>query len=136
MDLAKNKPEFYNILSEIQPTLPTIEKCIANEGYASFEQYMNDPADLPDELLCKATWTAVRPMKLMLKERPDFNEVKEAMMVHQVHLPGNELLKIRQVEVLEDCCTDVIQKQLDEGWKIIAVCPQSSRRPDYILGKM
>jgi hypothetical protein len=37
---------------------------------------------------------------------------------------------------LDDACTDDVQRHLDEGWKILAVCPPNSqRRPDYILGR-
>lgn len=54
----------------------------------------------------------------------------------QVHLPGIGLLAINDVKLLEDCCTDALQKHLEDGWRIIAACPQTNqRRPDYILGK-
>ena len=42
---------------------------------------------------------------------------------------------IKRVKVLENCCTDVLQKYLDKGWRIVAVCPQEEmRRPDYVIG--
>lgn len=53
----------------------------------------------------------------------------------QVPIPGLGLLAIRQTCVLEDACTDKLQDKLDEGWSILAVCPQEARRPDYILGR-
>lgn len=53
-----------------------------------------------------------------------------------VHVPGLGLLLIEEVEVHEDACTESLQKKLDEGWRIIACCPQpDQRRPDYILGR-
>lgn len=53
-----------------------------------------------------------------------------------VHISGNSLLEIDDVELLDDCCTDFLKERLDKGWRIIAVCPQpDQRRPDYIIGK-
>jgi hypothetical protein len=54
----------------------------------------------------------------------------------QVHVPNFSLLSFNQVEVQEDCCTDHLQLRLDQGWRIIAVCPPlDERRPTYILGR-
>jgi len=53
----------------------------------------------------------------------------------KVSVPGNGLLNLKRVKVVLDCCTEVLQRNLDEGWCIIAACPQpDQRRPDYILG--
>lgn len=64
-------------------------------------------------------------------------EVSAPPTIHiQVAIPDLALLSIREVRVLEDACTDELQDRLDNGWRIIAVCPPNSqRRPDYILGK-
>jgi len=36
----------------------------------------------------------------------------------------------------ENCCTDALQTELNNGWRIIAVCVQpNQRRPDYVLGR-
>jgi len=52
-----------------------------------------------------------------------------------VHISGNELMRIRRVEVFNDFCTESLQDKLDEGWQIVAVCVQpNQRRPDYVLG--
>lgn len=54
----------------------------------------------------------------------------------EVHIPGNALTVYNKTQLLEDCCTDHLQEELDQGWRIIAVCPQpDQRRPDYILGR-
>lgn len=54
----------------------------------------------------------------------------------QVVVPDIGLLAIRQVEVLDDRCTEDLDKWLEKGWRILAVCPQpDQRRPDYILGR-
>lgn len=53
-----------------------------------------------------------------------------------VHVPGLGLMLVDQVTVLVDICTDELQSNLDDGWRILAVCPQpNTRRPDYILGR-
>lgn len=53
-----------------------------------------------------------------------------------VHLAGNALSLYNELMLAEDCCTDELQHRLDEGWRIIAACPQPQRRPDYILGRI
>lgn len=58
-----------------------------------------------------------------------------AEIVH-IHLPNYALSAFTKVILLEDCCTDILQTHLDEGWRIIAICPPlNKRRPDYILAK-
>lgn len=53
-----------------------------------------------------------------------------------VQVPHIGLLAIDEVEVEEDCCTDKLQTRLDQGWRILCVCPpNAARRPDYILGR-
>ena len=56
--------------------------------------------------------------------------------VVNVMVPGNTLSTFDEVAVWEDCCTDSLQRQLRDGWRILAICPQpDQRRPDYILGR-
>lgn len=50
-------------------------------------------------------------------------------------VPGAQLLTINRLMLKEDCCTDELQRHLSDGWRLLAVCPQESRRPDYVLGK-
>lgn len=54
-----------------------------------------------------------------------------------VHIPNIGLLSMNEVDWLEDACTEELQCRLDEGWRILAVCPPDSvRRPTYILGRI
>lgn len=54
----------------------------------------------------------------------------------QIAIPDFALLRISEVQVIEDACTNELQCELNDGWRIIAVCPPNSqRRPDYILGR-
>lgn len=56
--------------------------------------------------------------------------------VVQIAVPDIGLLAIRHVKVMGDACTDELQEMLDDGWRILAVCPPNARRrPDYILGR-
>ena len=53
-----------------------------------------------------------------------------------VHIGGSLLLNINKTKLLEDACTDLLQGELDKGWRIVACCVQpDGRRPDYILGR-
>jgi hypothetical protein len=53
-----------------------------------------------------------------------------------VHVPGAALMFINRTMLLEDGCSDALQNYLNDGWRIVAACPQpDSRRPDYILGR-
>jgi len=56
--------------------------------------------------------------------------------VVNVAIPGFGLLAIDDVMVSYDLCTDELRKYLEDGWRILAICPQpNQRRPDYVLGK-
>jgi len=53
-----------------------------------------------------------------------------------VQVPPIGLLTINEVEVLTDACTDALQQHLDDGWRILCVCPPNAqRRPDYVIGR-
>ena len=53
-----------------------------------------------------------------------------------VHVGGGLIVTYNEVMLKENTCTDEIQKELDVGWRVIAVCSQpDQRRPDYILGR-
>lgn len=53
----------------------------------------------------------------------------------QVAIPDLALLSIQTVKVLEDCCTNDLQRHIDNGFRILAICPpHAQRRPDYIIG--
>jgi len=55
----------------------------------------------------------------------------------EVHQPNMPLFQYNKYQVLVDCCTEDLQnKYIDNGWRVVCVCPQpDQRRPDYIIGK-
>jgi hypothetical protein len=54
----------------------------------------------------------------------------------EVHIGGSLLMTVNDLKLLENSCTDVIQENLNHGWRIVACCVQpDGRRPDYILGR-
>lgn len=56
--------------------------------------------------------------------------------VVQITIPDMALMLINEVTWMDDACTEDLQCKLDDGWRILAVCPpHSQRRPDYILGR-
>ena len=62
-------------------------------------------------------------------------DLQDAKVI-QITVPDQALMLIDEVAYLEDCCTDELQDKLDNGWRILAVCPPNAqRRPDYILGR-
>lgn len=53
-----------------------------------------------------------------------------------VHVGGGLITTYNDLLLKEDVCTDVLQQELNNGWRIIAICVQADqRRPDYILGR-
>jgi hypothetical protein len=53
----------------------------------------------------------------------------------QAPISGHHLVNVNELLLCENYCTDALQDQLTEGWRILAVCPQEARRPDYVLGR-
>ena len=137
--IAMASPETYELLrANSKDPLAPIEEILAGKSYAEFWAWIENIIDLPDIVIKEATFEVLRPMKLLREQgmRVTPANAEELFACAQVHLPGNELLKIRKVEVRENMCTDDLQKMLDDDWKILAICPQPSRRPDYIMGKL
>lgn len=65
----------------------------------------------------------------------DVEQLKSGAVV-QIAVADLALMYIDEVDYEDDCCTDRLQTRLNDGWRILAVCPpNAARRPDYILGR-
>lgn len=53
----------------------------------------------------------------------------------QQEQPGPALMAVTETMLMEDACTDALQENIANGWRILAICPQPQRRPDYVLGR-
>lgn len=54
----------------------------------------------------------------------------------EVHQPDMPLFIYNEFKNCNDFCTDQLNREMEEGWRIVAICPQpDQRRPDYILGR-
>ena len=81
--------------------------------------------------------TRVLEKLLLLEEKLNqFSMTQQFNTKVGVHISDLGLLNVKEVDVLYDCCTDGLQEWLNEGWRILAICPQpDKRRPDYIMGR-
>ena len=91
-----------------------------------------------DEACSVGAAFSVRKSHPFMREVDDLREPIGPAPVNQrcnVVVAGTEVLKVKTVMLLADACTDDLQRHLNEGWRILAVCVQpDQRRPDYILG--
>ena len=75
-------------------------------------------------------------IKALELDRTNMAELIQNQAAVQIHVPDIVLMKIDEVQVLTDCCTEALQAELDDDWRILAVCPPNAqRRPDYVLGR-
>jgi len=65
-----------------------------------------------------------------------FDEKVEFNQKCDVHISNLGLLSINQLGFATDKCTEELQGLVNQGWRILAICPQpDQRRPDYVLGR-
>jgi len=107
------------------------------EELDKLNEYTDRKLDTIDDLELEA-WTSVGIEVKMSRVRglrsndPDIHKT-----IYQISVANVGLMQIQRVEVLEDCCTDHLQRELDRGWRILAVCPPNdARRPSYVVGHM
>lgn len=99
----------------------------------SWEFLLVDIQKLPD-----INYEVIKQIRLDTSFRPPSPSVGGTVLNQKISvaLPGLGLLAINDVQVAEDCCTNGLQDYLNDGWRILAICPQpDQRRPDYILGR-
>lgn len=131
--LAKLKPEEYQSIRE------TMGKLALPEDQEKLKEYY-DTVCLTDEELNLLETYGIRELEIKrvpgLYYGPKVPRTDIQQQIYQFHVSNVGLLEINKLSYHEDCCTDVIQDMLDQGWKIIAVCPPNdARRPTYIMGR-
>lgn len=65
-------------------------------------------------------------------------EVKEKLFNQklEIHQPNMPLFTYNDFKSVSDFCTESLQNEINDGYRVVAVLPQpDQRRPDYILGK-
>jgi hypothetical protein len=134
-EFATKNPKLYEECRVINPEIKPIEE--ANKSYNGIEGWVNDFESIPDGLFEHLEFKRVKPLwQTDFKGDVKATDLKQALLHHHVHLPGNELLTINEVFVLNDACTERVQEEIQNGFRIIAICPQhGQRRPDYVMGR-
>lgn len=102
--------------------------CIKDYGY-SLAMRLEDAARF-------GTFKVLRCLPHTVHQTPETRPHPPVNEKCHVAVPGLGLLLIDEAKVWQNLCTDELQRQLDEGWRILAICPQpDQRRPDYVLGR-
>lgn len=116
---------------------PEFEKVVAEGGYWALDIVCTaaEVALLTDYGI-RVDVSRVKGMSYPQDPRAILADASRAKSEVHIHVPGGvSLTSMRRVTWLEDACTQELQNRLDDGWRIIAVCPPNDcRRPTYILG--
>lgn len=83
-------------------------------------------------------------LKMLDKQSETMSRIGENMTTGQhfnnkceAPVPDAFLFKVNQTMLVADACSDYLQQQIKDGWRILTICPQpNQRRPDYILGRI
>lgn len=120
IEIFINKEDFFDLLEEGHEV-----KVISRHAVSGAEIDLSNAAEKAQQIVDKLE-------SLLNSSFPEVNYNSKC----DVHVPGLGLIALNRTLLLEDSCTDALQDALNDGWRIIAACPQpDSRRPDYILGK-
>jgi hypothetical protein len=142
--------EQYAVLRQVIPTLPEWKEAEKDMPWnARHSEHIVD-MDLAYNLLAEiGAGVKLKPFKnnLLLAVNDRFKDLERKLLLvdakiqhngqlMQVHVPNAKLIEFNEVDYHEDMCTDQLQQLLNEGWRIIAVCPPlEARRPTYIVGR-
>lgn len=130
---AAEDPAVYDVLRDIFPNAPKPED--AGKYYNWERDTLIDLDTDGPRLTALGLTFEVKNFKGTLPLTAILPETKAPVTVY-VQVPHVGLLAVDEVEVREDYCTDRLQQDLDNGWRILCVCPpNAARRPDYILGR-
>lgn len=91
-----------------------------------------DPIEAVDAMLQRLEVSCAKFINYQSAHNEEFGAFNHKV---EAPIPGPHLLSVNRLMLCEDYCTDALQGMLDEGWRMVAVCPQEARRPDYVLGR-
>jgi hypothetical protein len=97
------------------------------DTYGNFSEKVQEVLDTGTEDIEKIIQASVRSSTDAVKSI--FNERTNTEQ------PSVSLMNVDETLLMEDACTDALQRNLSDGWRILAICPQPQRRPDYVLGR-
>lgn len=120
--------------ARLQNAMPKIFNAPRDEWHGGYEEFLIDDEDA--SLLSNFDIEfKIKKFKGQMKVAVPGAPSSDAQTVH-VHVPNVGLLSMTEVTWIEDACTEDLQRKLDDGWRILCVCPPNNqRRPDYILGR-
>lgn len=134
-------------LAEHPDDLGKLKKMLSPGSYVKDEDLLKERYNWPSEVIidmdvegvflssigCPLTIKRIKGTRLH-EFIPSTGGVAPVKVYVQVSNIG--LLTIDEVKVEEDYCTERLQVDLDQGWRILCVCPPNdTRRPTYILGR-
>jgi hypothetical protein len=140
-------PERWEKLRDAVPSLPTLNEAkdrwytsytgdIRAVMRAGFEIQVSPAKSDANALLCIEERLAELVEKIGALPKVPTIENQSFNSRCSVHVPGLGLLLIDEVMVRTDYCTEKLQEDLEDGWRVLAICPQpDQRRPDYVLGR-
>ena len=133
-------------------------KALSPEPYAALRERFDEILELPEDSKTISDWSSPKFVGIMedveylaglgvkcqiSRVRGTFVEKLPKLGVPEpvgqqivnIMIPNAGLFSVKRLKLLSDECTDVVQGFLDEGSRIVAVCPPNdTRRPTYILG--
>lgn len=134
--VAKLSPEAFEEWRSACPSISDHTKDKTQEEVC--KQYLGNEMMMDDEEV--AAWNRigveVRIKRLRGLTGPSSRDARAmAETIIQVAVSDVGLMQIKDVDVLEDCCTDNLRDYLKADWRILSVIqPNGARRPTYIIG--
>lgn len=129
-----NKQDYEAIRSRIPALeMPPYED---RESWSGYGEMILDGEEM-EFLTQRGLKLEVRRLKGVVQEHPKAVMGQPFPNLAIISVPNIALFEVRHVTWLENACTQELQRHLDQGWRILCVCPPNDqRRPDYILGRM
>jgi hypothetical protein len=118
------------VKSRLRDLLPEDRSTFDADKFPYFNDYIIDAEEA-------TAWTEIADVEVHMSRISGVATptVNPAQSVYNISVANIGLMQVERVRVEEDCCTDKLQGFLDDGWRLIAVCPPNdARRPSYILG--